>query len=248
MKPSTSFPNDCIYANKLTKPVILLTSPQMPDLEKMAPAQPPRVWVLTTEKLGDNAQVLAIANALGWPYELKHLEFTNANHVHSRASGPSLWKLAVDRSSPLVPPWPDLLLTIGRRSSPVALGIRQWSGDRTRLVQVGQGESRVGFACFDLVIGNPQCYLPTRPNLVRLELPLLYGNSATTSAAVAQWQPRFMSLPRPWTALLVGGSARSFDLGCGGGPAHDRRDQSACDARRWQPPSHDQPSHVSRGR
>ena len=55
----------------------VLTSPQMLDLEKLAHAQPPRVWVLTTEKLGDNAQVLAIADALGWPYELKHLEFTS---------------------------------------------------------------------------------------------------------------------------------------------------------------------------
>ena len=192
--------------NKLTKPAILLTSPQMPDLETMASAQPPRVWVLTTAKLGDNAQVLAIANALGWPYERKHLEFTNADHVHSRAFGPSQWKLAVDRSSPLVPPWPDLLLTIGRRSSPVALEVRQWSGTRTKLVQVGQGQSRAGLACFDLVVANPQCPLPNRPNLVRLELPLLYGKSETIFAAVAQWQPRFMGLPRPWTALLIGGS------------------------------------------
>ena len=105
----------------------------------MTGAQPPQVWVLTTAKLGDNAQVLAIANALGWPYERKHLEFINADHVDSHASGSSLWKLAVDRSSPLVPPWPDLLLTIGRRSSPVALEVRQWSGTRTKLIQVGQG-------------------------------------------------------------------------------------------------------------
>src|SRR6185295_18566472 len=48
-------PNDYIYANKLTKPAILLTSPQMPDLETMTRTQPPRVWVLTTVKLGDNA-------------------------------------------------------------------------------------------------------------------------------------------------------------------------------------------------
>src|SRR5262245_21197385 len=98
------------------------TSPQMLDLERTAHAQPLRVWVLTTEKLGDNAQVLAIADALGWPYELKHLEFTSVNHF--RTVEPLLWELAVGRSSPLVPPWPDLLLTIGRRPSPVALGIR----------------------------------------------------------------------------------------------------------------------------
>jgi mitochondrial fission protein ELM1 len=183
----------------------MVNASQPLDLERTTQAQPPRVWVLTTKKLGDNAQVRAIADALGWPYELKHLEFTGVNHFHFRVFGPSLWKVAVDRSSPLVPPWPDLLLTIGRRSTPLALWVRQQSGNKTRLVQVGQ--SRVGFACFDLVIGNPQNQMPAKPNLIRLGLPLLYGNSATASTAVAQWQPRFIDLPKPWTALLIGGSA-----------------------------------------
>lgn len=180
------------------------------DLDKETPVQPLRVWVLTTKKLGDNAQVRAIADALDWPYELKHLEFTGVNHFHFRIFGPSLRKLVVERSAPLVPPWPDLLLTIGRRSTPVALWIRKQSGGKTRLVQVGQ--SRVGFDCFDLVVGNPQCHLPAHPNLMPLELPLLYGNAAATAAAVPQWQPRFMSLPRPWIALLVGGSVTPLIL------------------------------------
>jgi uncharacterized protein len=190
----------------------MLISPLSLDIEKATHVQPPRVWALTTKKLGDNAQVLAVADALGWPHEVKHLEFTGVTHLHSRVFGPSSWGLAADRSSPLVPPWPDLLLTIGRGSSPVALWVRERSGGKTRLVQIGQGESRAGLACFDLVIGNPQCPLPARPNLVRIELPLLYGNVATTAAALAEWQPRFMSLPRPWTALLVGGSAAPLRL------------------------------------
>src|SRR5262245_20627350 len=126
----------------LLKEVTMVAASQTLDRERTAHAQPPRVWVLTTEKLGDNAQVLAIADALGWPYELKHLEFTSVNH--SRAFVSSLWGLAVDRYFPLVPPWPDLLLTIGRRSSHVALEVRKQSGGKTRLVQVGQGEPRVG--------------------------------------------------------------------------------------------------------
>ena len=188
----------------------MVAASQTLDLERTAHAQPPRVWVLITEKLGDNAQVLAIADDLGWPYELKRLEFTSV--PRSRAFKPLLWELAVDRSSPLDPPWPDLLLTIGRRPSPVALGIRKRSGGKTKLVQVGQGESRVGLACFDLVVGNLQCQLPVRPNLVQLELPLLYGKAATIAAAVAQWKPQFLSLPRPWTALFVGGATAPLIL------------------------------------
>ena len=123
-----------------------------PNFDHAPQARPPQVWVLTTEKLGDNAQVRAIADALGWPYELKRLDFTGVNHFHFRLFGPSLRNLAVERSASLMPPWPDLLLTIGRRATPVALWIRQQSEGKTKLVLVGQ--PRVGFACFDLVEGH----------------------------------------------------------------------------------------------
>jgi hypothetical protein len=63
--------------------------------------RPPRVWILTTKKLGDNAQVQALAEALGWPYEVKRLEFTGLNHFHFRVFGPSLGTLG--RSPPPCP-------------------------------------------------------------------------------------------------------------------------------------------------
>lgn len=173
-------------------------------------ATPPSVWVLISKKLGDNAQVLSIADALGWPYTTKLLEFTGLNHFHFRFFGPSLRKIDIAKSSPLGPPWPDLVLTIGRRATPVALWIRQTSRRHTKLVQVGQ--SRVGIDRFDLVIGNPQYHLPESPNLVRLTLPLVSIDPQVIAAAAATWRPRFASLPRPWTALLVGGPTAPFTL------------------------------------
>jgi len=182
----------------------------MPSNAGITSARQPCIWVLTAKKLGDNAQVLSIADALGWRYETKRLEFTGLNHYHFRFFGPSLRKVDVARSSPLTPPWPDLVLTIGRRATPVALWIRQQSQGRAKLVQVGQ--SRIGFDNFDLVIANPQYHLPDHPRLFRLRIPLLYTNAEATGAAAATWQPRFMHLPRPWTALLVGGSTKPFTL------------------------------------
>jgi len=170
----------------------------------------PRLWVLTSKKLGDNAQVLAIANALGWPYDIKYLEFTGLNHFHFRFFGPSLKKVNLEKSTSLTPPWPDLVLTIGRRATPVALWIRRQSQGRTKLVQVGQ--SRVGVEHFELVIGNPQYHLPESPNLLRLSLPLLYTNAAAIAEAAAIWRPQFAHLPRPWTALFLGGSTAPFTL------------------------------------
>jgi mitochondrial fission protein ELM1 len=48
---------------------------------------------LTSNKLGDNAQALAVAQALGWPSEVKRLVFTGLNHFHFRLFGPSLYKV-----------------------------------------------------------------------------------------------------------------------------------------------------------
>lgn len=170
----------------------------------------PRVWVLTSKKLGDNAQVLALAETLGWPYEVKRLEFSGLNHVYFRVFGPSLRKVNLSKSSPLTFPWPDLVLTIGRRATPVALWIRQQSQRKTKIVQVGQ--SRIGFAPFDLVVTNPQYHLPVHPHRIGLTLPLLYPNRDAILAAAIYWQPRFAPFPRPWTALLIGGSTAPFRL------------------------------------
>ena len=171
---------------------------------------PPRTWVLTSKKLGDNVQVLSIANALGWPYEIKRLEFRGLNHFHFRFFGPSPRKVRIEQSSPLTPPWPDLVLTIGRRATPVALWIRRQSRGRTKLVQVGQ--ARVGLDRFDLVIGNPQYHLPQSSNLLHLTLPLFAMDTAAVAAAAATWRSRFAHLPQPWIALFVGGSTAPFTL------------------------------------
>lgn len=150
-----------------------------------------RVWVLTTERRGDNAQVLALADALGWPHEVKRLK---------------------QSSNRFMPPWPDLVLTIGRRSSEIAARIQRESGGRTRIVQVGPGDTRLGLVGFDLLIANPQSRLPARPNVMQLDLPMLYPDPPAMQVAAAEWLPRLERLPRPWTAILVGASTPPFHL------------------------------------
>ena len=39
------------------------------------PTAAPRTWLILGDKAGDNAQVRIIADALGWPYQLKELVF-----------------------------------------------------------------------------------------------------------------------------------------------------------------------------
>src|SRR6186713_2884776 len=98
---------------------------------------PPRTWLLLGDKRGDNAQVEAIAQALGWPCERKRLQMREPWTVAKPRVKASLHHIDLDRSEPLAPPWPDLVLTIGRRPSMAALWVAEQARRCTRLVLVG---------------------------------------------------------------------------------------------------------------
>jgi mitochondrial fission protein ELM1 len=168
----------------------------------------PRTWLILGDKAGDNAQVRIIADALGWPFVVKDLVF-RAPYVigkpHFRAS---LYHVDRARSAPLEPPWPDLILTVGRRPSMAALWVKAQAQGRARLVVVGRPKRWL--ERFDLVIAPPQFQVPSRPNVLRLDLPLMRVDEAAVAAAADAWRARFADLPRPLVALLVGGPTKPY--------------------------------------
>src|SRR3954451_11599475 len=96
----------------------------------------PRVWVLAAPRAGDATQVVALAEALGWPYEIKRLAFKPLSVVVAPPFSAS--DAGVDRrhSSPLAAPWPDRVLASARENEPVARWIRRKSDGCARIVQV----------------------------------------------------------------------------------------------------------------
>ena len=170
----------------------------------------PRVWTLLAEREGDNAQVRGLAEALGWPVEAKRLTYTRRYRWWNLLLGASLLSLDGRRSSPLAPPWPDLVIAAGRRSAPVARWIRRRSGGRTRLVHIGRPWAPLG--CFDLVVTTPQYGLPQRPNVLHNALPITRVDATRLAEARACWAPRLAALPRPLVALLVGGDSPPYVL------------------------------------
>lgn len=168
-----------------------------------------RIWVLAGDKPGDNAQSLSLAEAIGWPTEVKQLRYLKAKKpLAAKLSGTDRFPLDVAASSPLAPPWPDLVIGCGRRSVPIAWDIRRQAGPTTRLVQLGR--PRADLDGFDLVVTSPQYRLPERPNVLHLALPLHRPEREKWARAAAEWEQRLSHLPRPWIALLVGGSAKPF--------------------------------------
>jgi hypothetical protein len=166
--------------------------------------------LLIGDKLGDNQQVELIAERLalrfGWRAEARKLRFDPSYRTgkpHFRADNSHV---DAAQSDPLAPPWPDLLLTIGRRPSMVALWVKEQSGGRTRVVIVGR--PRRWLQRFDLIIAAAHHHVPPLANVVRLGLPLIVANRDAVAAAKVQWWPRFAEMRRPLFALFVGGPTK----------------------------------------
>lgn len=160
------------------------------------------------DKPGDNAQVEAVVDALGWACERKRVHWRPPWVIQKPRFEPSLDHVDRASSDPLEPPWPDLILTIGRRPSMVALWIQERSAGRARLVLFGKPSGMM--ARFDLVVAGAEVQLPRRPNVVPIELPLMRLPAAAIEAARAQWEGHFAALPQPLVALLVGGPTLPF--------------------------------------
>jgi mitochondrial fission protein ELM1 len=121
---------------------------------------------------------------------------------------PSLHHIDRARSDALEPPWPDLVITIGRRPSMVALWIAERSGRRTKLVLVGKPSGMM--RRFDLIIASAEINLPPFDNVVPITLPLMGVEESRIAAAVEVWRERLAELPPPLVAFLIGGATRPF--------------------------------------
>lgn len=160
--------------------------------------------------MGDDKQSLRLANALGLPFEEKRIRFNQHARSWRLVFGASIRSVDASRSSPLEPPWPDVVISSGWRQVPVVRWIKQGSEGKTRLVQMNRPP---GPKHFDLILSPPQFGVPLRENVLRLDWPLQLPPSPEALAkARSEWSARLEHLPRPWTVVLLGGASHPFDL------------------------------------
>lgn len=167
----------------------------------------PVVWLLLGERQGDNAQVralgLALCQTLGWRSETRQLYFDEDCQVPFSKRGSTLTGLDIARSEPLKAPWPDVILAVGRRTASVSQWIKKQTGGRALSIHLGR--VRDAIERFDLILTTPQYALPSSDNVLETVLPMTHADEAELVAAASDWQPQLDHLPRPWTALFVGG-------------------------------------------
>ena len=147
----------------------------------------PRTWVMMGHKAGDNSQILALAEALGWPFEIKHLVYRPTELLTNLRRRSPCSASCRRRSSPLAPPWPDLIISAGRRNEPPCRWIQAQADKpgppRPLRAAVGALEN------FDLVVTTPQYRLPQRPNVLHNTAPLQRVSASAPRRGASIWQP-----------------------------------------------------------
>ncbi len=183
------------------------------------------MWVVTGYRAGERAQTLALAEALGWPFEVKELDYRPSAARISLFRASNLRGIRRERSSRLAPPWPDLVITAGMRNEPACRWIREQSMGHTRIVHIGRPWARLDR--FDLVITTPQYRLPEQANVLQNMLTLHRVTGARLHEEARRWEARLAALPRPRIAVIAGRRQRTYDVRTQGGTRlADRRASS----------------------
>ena len=167
----------------------------------------PIIWVLLDDRAGNRSQCLGVAEALGLRFQNFELEYVPTAALPNFFMGASYAGLTPSSRINLVSPWPDLVIAAGRRTAPVARKIKKDSGGATRLVQIMYpGDS--GLDEFDLIAVPRHDSIPARDNVLEITGAPHRVNAAKLNEAAQHWEGRFGDLPRPWIALIVGGSTK----------------------------------------
>lgn len=173
-------------------------------------AKVPSCWIITEGIAGTENQCLGIAQAMGLHPQIKRVGLRFPWSLLSpwfRFGGAS--GIFVKSGSPIAPPWPDLLISSGRKSVEAALYIRAKSNGATFVVQIQ--DPKIAPEYFDLVVA------PAHDGL--------HGkNVLVTTGALHRITPSFLAnareefasslsaLPQPRLAVLIGGNSRTHKM------------------------------------
>jgi len=173
----------------------------------------PRVWALLSDTAGDNAQVLALAEGLGWPFEIHRFRNRKGAMAANLLMGPVMPRMVKHTSAAFEPPWPDVVIAAGTPSEPLCARLRLAASRANHpLYQVFLGRPWSKPASYDLVVTTPQYWVPPAPNVMTIELPLHPERSDEIARQTALWAPRLSHLPKPHVAVLLGGSISLYTL------------------------------------
>ena len=166
-------------------------------------------WVLTEGIAGTENQCIGLAEALGVTPVIKRVKLRFPwKQLSPWLDWGHKYALAKD-SDPIAPPWPDMLISSGRKSVGVARYVRHASRGKTFVVQIQ--DPRVGPKPFDLVV-LPQHDLTRGENVMVTRAALHRITPQKLQSGVEKAGAALQKLPKTKVAVLIGGNSRSHSM------------------------------------
>jgi mitochondrial fission protein ELM1 len=174
-------------------------------------------WGITDGSAGMSAQVQALAGALGINVQMKKVRIKRSavwlpntffDGPTARLIVPYLLEKGSDR---LEAPWPDMVITCGRRAAIAALGLKAHIGKEapTRFLHIQDPQVRP--QNFDLIVAMEHDRIRA-PNVIKSPYALHKITPSLLENARMRFEPRFRGYPYPLVAVMLGGSTNKYTL------------------------------------
>ncbi|MDO4161614.1 MAG: mitochondrial fission ELM1 family protein [Pseudomonadota bacterium] len=167
------------------------------------------LWTLMDDRRGSVGQALGILNMLPEDISVveKKLIYTKTAGLPNWLRGRTLIGLDADSRKKIAAPWPDYVLSISRRTAPVARYIKK-QNPQTKLIQL-MHPGKTGLSDFDLVIvPEHDKNKGFAPNIHYITGCPHRITGSYLQEAQNKWQKKFADLPKPLTALIIGGAIK----------------------------------------
>lgn len=168
------------------------------------------LWALMDDRRGSVGQALGIINALNTDkIEAieKKIDYTKTASLPNWLRGRSLLGLTDESRKTISAPFPDYVISISRRTVPVARYIKKLSPD-TKLIQL-MHPGNTGINDFALiVVPEHDKNKKTTPNMHYIIGCPHRITAEYLKAAKEEWEGEFANLPKPLTAVIVGGAIK----------------------------------------
>jgi uncharacterized protein len=149
---------------------------------------------------------------MGWSTTTIDLTFNVLNHLPNPLLGPRLLSLHASSRAALKPPFPDVVVAMGRRSLPVARWIKKQSGNRSKIIMLGR-KAVAGPEAIDLLIGCVHFQQLPRRGLFALTVPPTKVDADTLALLRQNTKSPYRSGKAKRILVLLGGptAQHSFD-------------------------------------
>lgn len=154
------------------------------------------------------SQVMGLAEAIGlstfhktctrrWPWGWLSLPWGNPLNQ------------LTEESDELLPPWPDIVISCGRRSAPLALAIKKQNQGKTFCVHIQ--DPLINRQGFDLIVAPEHDHLQG-PNVITTKGALHKVTPQKLEEGMQLYGSLFQDLPRPYSTVLLGGATNRYQM------------------------------------